>query len=261
MKQIQTIFILAIILLAGLNCSTTENPVGEEKESEAPQTSSTGILRGEVQSIEGVAVQVRLLKAGSVVAQTEVFGSYELAAIEAGAYTLQFSAKGYESKQVDVTVVAGQVVSLESVALEMLEMPVSHLRGHLINAGTGEPIAEVQLQLSDGAGKDYQGLTTGRGVFTFENLPVEQTFTLTIVHEGYENQEVTLQPIPVSTTFELDIELTPLLQAEPLEPGEGLRLGSDAPAFELPDGNGTLHALADYTGEKKVVLIFYRGGW
>ena len=46
-----------------------------------------------------------------------------------------------------------------------------------------------------------------------------------------------------------------------LDPGQGLSLGSQAPAFELPDGDGTLHALADYVGNKNVVLIFYRGGW
>ncbi len=51
-------------------------------------------------------------------------------------------------------------------------------------------------------------------------------------------------------------------QPEKLEPGEGLNIGSQAPDFELPDGNGALHALADYIGnDKKVVIVFYRGGW
>ncbi len=35
-----------------------------------------------------------------------------------------------------------------------------------------------------------------------------------------------------------------------------LEVGTKAPAFELPDQNGTMHSLKDYKG-KKVVLYFY----
>ena len=77
-----------------------------------------------------------------------------------------------------------------------LENPVSHLRGVLTNAATSEPIGEVNLQLTDKAGKVYEALTTATGVFTFENLPVEQALTLTIDHAGYEGKEVAVHPIP-----------------------------------------------------------------
>ena len=259
MKRIQVLLALSLLLFAGLNCGT-ENPV-EETVGTSTVEISTGTLRGEVQSIDGVLIQVRLLRDGQLLTQTETQATYELATIEAGNYTLQISAKGYETKEVNVTVTPGQVVSLDKVALEALETPVSHLRGVLTDKATGEPLGEVNLQLTDKAGKVYEALTTGAGVFTFENLPVEQDLTLTIAHAGYEETEVAVHPIPAAETLELQVQLTRLLEQEKLNPGQGLSLGSQGPAFELPDGNGKLNALADYVGNKNVVITFYRGGW
>ena len=259
MKQMQAFLAFALLLLVGLNCGT-ENPIEETVDTSAVET-LTGTLRGEVQSIDGVLVQVRLLRDGQLLAQTEIQATYELPSIEAGNYTLQISAKGYEAKEVNVTVTPGQVVSVDKVALEALETPVSHLRGVLTDKATGEPLGEVNLQLTDKAGKVFEALTTGAGVFTFENLPVEQALTLTIAHAGYQETEVAVHPIPAAETLELRVQLTRLKEPEKLNPGQGLSIGSQGPAFELPDGDGTLHALADSVGDKNVVLVFYRGGW
>ncbi len=253
-------FAFAWLLLAGLNCGT-ENPVEETGDTPEAETRLTGTLRGDVQSIEGVLIQVRLLRDGQLVTQTETQASYELDAVAAGNYTLQISAKGHETKEIEVIVIAGQVVSPDKVTLDVLETPVSHLRGVLTNEGTGEPLGGINLQLTDKAGKAYETLTTAAGVFSFENLSVQQPFTLTIAHAGYEDKEVTVGPIPAAETLELTVELVPLQEPEKLDPGQGLSLGTEAPDFELPDGNGKLHALADYNADKNVVLIFYRGGW
>lgn len=258
MKFIHTLALI-FLLLAGLNCGT-ENPLEETVDTAAVET-LTGTLRGEVQSIDGVLVQVRLLRDGQLLTQIEAQATYELPSIEAGTYTLQISAKGYETQEVNVTVTAGQVVSLDKVALVALETPVSHLRGVLTDKTTGEPLGEVNLQLTDKAGEVYEALTTGAGVFTFENLPVEQGFTLAIAHAGYEETEVPVHPIPAAETLELQVQLTRRAKPEKLNPGQGLSLESQAPVFELPDGDGKLHALADYVGNKNVVLVFYRGGW
>jgi hypothetical protein len=260
MKQTLTFLALALLLFVGLNCGT-ENPVEETVDTSAVGTDATGSFYGDVELIEGVTVYMRLLKGGQLVVQMEAQASYELDAVEAGNYTLQISAKGHETKEIDVTVIAGQVVLLDKVTLVVLETPVSHLSGVLTDAATGEPLGEVNLQLTDNAGKVYETLTTAGGVFTFENLPVQQPFTLTVDHTGYEGKEVSVDPIPASETLELPVELTPLLEPEKLKPGQGLSIGSQAPAFELPDGNNKLHTLADYTADKNVVLIFYRGGW
>ena len=253
-------FAFALLLFVGFGCGT-ESPISETADTPEVETNLTGTLRGDVQSIEGVLIQVRLLKDGQLVVQTEAQANYEIDAVEAGNYTLQISAKGYETKEIDVTVIAGQVVSLDKVALLALEAPVSHLRGVLTNEATDEPLGEVNLQLTDNAGKVYETLTTAAGVFSFENLPVEQPFTLTIAHTGYEGKEVAVPAIPTAETLELTVELVPRQEPERLDPGQGLSIGSEAPDFELPDSNGKLHAFADYVGDKNVVLIFYRGGW
>lgn len=259
MKQISALLAFALVLFA-FSCGT-ENPVEETVDTTLVETGATGMLRGDVQSIEGVSIQVRLLRNGQLVVQTEAQANYEIDALEAGNYTLQISAKGYETKEMDVTVIAGQVVSLDKVTLVALKTPVSHLRGVLTDEATSEPLDGVNLQLKDNAGKVYETLTTAAGVFSFENLPVQQPFTLTIAHAGYEGKEVAVNPIPASETSELTVELVPLQEPEKLDPGQGLRIRSQAPDFALPDGTGKLHTLADYNADKNVVLIFYRGGW
>ena len=253
-------FAFTLLLLTGLNCGT-ENPIEETGDTPEAETSLTGTLRGDVQSIEGVLIQVRLLRDGQLVAQMETQASYELDAVEVGNYTLQISAKGHETTEIDVTVIAGQVVALDKVTLVALETAVSHLRGTLTNDATGEPLGGINLQLTDDAGKVYETLTTVTGVFSFENLPVQQPFTLTIAHAGYEDKEIAVGPIPAAETLELTVELVPLQEPEKLDPGQGLSLGTQAPDFALPDSDGKLHALADYNADKSVVLIFYRGGW
>ena len=57
-------------------------------------------------------------------------------------------------------------------------------------------------------------------------------------------------------------ETEPLVQVpvtEELAAGEGLKVGIQAPAFSLLDADGDTYTLADYLGQK-VVLVFYRFG-
>ena len=255
MKQILTCCMLALVLLVGFNCGSTEDPIDKDE----VVVIKTGTLQGEVQSIDGVLFQVRLLKGGQLVAQTETDGSYKFSEIEEGLYTVQISAKEYETTNIDVTVVPLETVSLDKVTLQLSAEPVSHLRGVLTDIKTGNLLSEVLVHLTDEAGEQYEALTTQDGVFTFENLPVDKAFTLTVAHAGYEDYEVNVDPIAANKTFELDVELT----AEPVEldPGEGLSIGSQAPEFQLPDKDNKQHALADYIENNNVVVVFYRGGW
>ena len=281
MKRILILLAFTLLLFAGLNCGT-ENPIEETEDTIAVETTATGSFRGDVELIEGVTIYMRFLKAGQILAQVEFemhgvkttstnanihtstqqgIGRYHLKEAEPGDYIVQISAKGYQTKELNVTVIPDESISLDKVVLDVLETPVSHLRGVLTNEVTGQPLGGINLQLTDNAGNVYETLTTVEGVFSFENLPVQQPFTLTIAHAGYEGKEVAVRPIPASETVELTVELTPLAEPERLDPGQGLSIGTQAPDFELPDGNGKLHALADYKADKNVVLIFYRGGW
>ena len=46
---------------------------------------------------------------------------------------------------------------------------------------------------------------------------------------------------------------------EQLPLGEGLAIGATAPEFSLPDADGNMHSLLDYSGQK-LVIVFYRFG-
>ena len=95
--------------------------------------------------------------------------------------------------------------------------------------------------------------------------PVEETtedpVAETVDTASVDTEEVVVEPIPTDETLELPVELPTPPEPEKLDPGQGLSIGSQAPVFQLPDGNGKLHAFADYVADKNVVLIFYRGGW
>ena len=146
MKNILTLLILALFLLGALGCETTENLVNVTE-------TSTGTLQGEVESIDGVLVQVSLFKDEQLVTQTETEGSFELNQIEPGDYTLHISADGYQETKHQVTIVAGQTVSLDKITLGLLP-------GEGLSIGTKAPDFElpdsngVLYSLSDYIGQD-----------------------------------------------------------------------------------------------------------
>lgn len=41
----------------------------------------------------------------------------------------------------------------------------------------------------------------------------------------------------------------------------GLKVGDKAPEIALPNGDGNLVKLSDYTARSPVVVVFYRGFW
>lgn len=44
-------------------------------------------------------------------------------------------------------------------------------------------------------------------------------------------------------------------------PRAPLKVGDKAPEFSLPNGDGKIVTLAEYTERTAVVLVFYRGYW
>lgn len=58
---------------------------------------------------------------------------------------------------------------------------------------------------------------------------------------------------------------SPLAPPKPVAAPPGtavkLKLGDKAPDFALPNGDGKLVVLSDYTQRSPVVLVFYRGFW
>lgn len=55
--------------------------------------------------------------------------------------------------------------------------------------------------------------------------------------------------------------LAPAKTPAPTGPRTFLKLGDKAPDFALPNGDGKLVALSEYTQRSPVILVFYRGFW
>lgn len=154
---------LLILLFCIIGCDNSDNPVDDI-------ASTKGTLQVEVLNQQNVSFQVALYQGEEIVAQTDSNSSFEITDIEAGSYILRLTAAGYKEIERNVEILAGQVISIESVTLQ--------------------PTSQTEANL-----------------------------------------------------------------------GRGLNVGTRAPEFELPDGNGNLHSLSEYLDSgKDVVLVFYRFG-
>lgn len=258
MKRTLSIIALALLILIGLGCGSTEDPIDEPKEVQL----ESGKLQVQVESIEGVTIHVRLLKDGKLIAQTDSEADYDLGEIEQGEYTVEISAKGFETTELNVTIEAGETNILDKVTLSPLEIPVSHLNGQLTDEETGNSLSNVLIKLADASGEEYETLTSDDGTFAFENLPADQSFTLTINHTCYEMYDESVKTIDADKTLEIDIKLTSMIvENVNLDPGHGLVDCSQAPEFNLSDSNNQKRTLDEFIGDSKLVIVFYRGGW
>ena len=96
---------------------------------------------------------------------------------------------------------------------------------------------------------------------SFEITDIEAgSYILRLTAAGYKEIERNVE-ILAGQMISLDgVTLQPTSQTE-ANLGQGLNIGTRAPEFELPDGNGNLHSLSDYLDiGKDVVLVFYRFG-
>ena len=143
---------------------------------------------------------------------------------------------------------------------EEVEEDLPTVRGLVLDQVTKDPLIGISVKLTDEAGVVLEMPTANSGVFEFEGVAADQKLTVTIDIDEYEKQEFIVDPIPVGDTVKLQVELIPL-NPDQLPEGDGLVLGGQAPAFNLPDSDGKMIALADYAGDRKVVLVFDRGEW
>ena len=85
------------------------------------------------------------------------------------------------------------------------------------------------------------------GIFSLVNLSILLA-AIIFLYPACDDAQQTLQDI---VTTQDTVEQLPL--------GEGLAVGATAPEFALPDADGNVHSLSDYSGQK-LVVIFYRMG-
>ena len=209
-NKIQLLIALAAILTLCLGCGTDDESIVEPETPEEPGT-STGSLKGTVGKIDGVSVAIRVLQNGSAIASAtaDADGNYQIANIAPGTYTVEIAAKGYETVEQTVQISADKVASLDRATLKELAIPVAHIQG-VLSDQTGSPLNSVRVRLVDAAGNSREVLTTRRGAFEFENVPTDQRLTVIVDLEGFEKQEVSIDPIPAGQTVPLEVGVVAL---------------------------------------------------
>ena len=214
LNRIQLMMVLAAVLMLCLGCGSDDESIVEPDTSpvEADPVTATGSLKGAVERIEGVSVAIRILQNGNAVASTTVGadGNYQVDNIAPGTYTVEIAAKGYETVEQTVQISEDKVASLDRATLKELEIPVAHIQGILSDQKKGSPINKVRVRLVDAAGNAREVLTTQTGAFEFENVPTDQQLTVIVDLEGFEQQEISIDPIPAGETIPLEVALVAL---------------------------------------------------
>ncbi len=217
LNKIQLVMVLAAALMLCLGCGSDDESIVDPETPGEPDTSTgepdpvtvTGSLKGAVERIEGVAVAIRVLQNGNAIASTtaDADGNYQIDNIAPGTYTVEIAAKGYETVEQTVQISEDKAASLDRATLKVLEIPVAHIQGILSDQKNGNPLNKVRVRLVDAAGNSREVLTTQTGAFEFENVPTDQQLTVIVDLEGFEQQEVSIDPIPAGETVPLEVAL------------------------------------------------------
>ena len=117
-----------------LNPAVTEDSPIDDSLAAIP----IGSLEGQVGGVEGVQINIQILKNGEAIAsaKADAVGNYQIDNIEPGTYTVQITAKGHQAVELIGQVRADGVTSLDKVTLGALEIPVAHIRGLLLDLAT-----------------------------------------------------------------------------------------------------------------------------
>ena len=220
LTKIQLLMALVAALISCLGCGSDDESIVEPDTSmeldpsteEPGSVTATGSLKGTIEKIGGVSVAIRVLQNGNAVASTtaDANGNYQIDNIAPGTYTVKIVAKGYDAVEQTVQVGADGVISLDRVTLKALEIPVSYIQGTLFDQQRGSPLNKVRVRLVDAAGNSHEVLTTQTGAFEFENVPADQRLTVIVDLEGFEKQEIAVDPIPAGETIPLEVAVVTL---------------------------------------------------
>ena len=217
LNKIQLMMVLAAVLMLCLGCGSDDESIVDPETPGEPDTSTgepdpvtvTGSLKGAVERIEGVSVAIRVLQNGNAIVSTtaDADGNYQIDNIAPGTYTVEIAAKGYETVEQTVQISEDKAASLDRATLKVLEIPVAHIQGILSDQQKRSPLNKVRVRLVDAAGNSREVLTTQTGAFEFENVPIDQQLTVIVDLEGFEQQEISINPIPAGETVPLEVAL------------------------------------------------------
>ncbi len=128
-----------------------------------------------------------LVKELNVEVRTDDDGSYKIENIVPGAYTLIFTAPGYQSYSASIAVEDkpvvkdGYLTKAEEVEVQKVEVKLGSIAGIVYDKTTNAPISGVQITLKE---KGKVLTTDQSGAFRFDSLP-EGTYTVSFTAEGY----------------------------------------------------------------------------
>ena len=103
---------LGVMLIAWSGCGEGNNPTVTEN---TPTGDKSAVMNGKVAGVEGVPIHIQVLQNGEVIvsAKADADGNYQIDNIEPGTYTVQITAKGYETVERTGQVRADEVTSLD----------------------------------------------------------------------------------------------------------------------------------------------------
>ena len=170
-----------------------------------------------------------------------------------GSHTLSYNVMAEDTTSPDVT-----TSSLSDGAVDVDPATVFESG---ITITFSEPISSGSLKLLKngvdvGWTVSIDGNTITLTANTGQELSHETEYTISgTVRDSNGNEK------QVSITFTTESAPAPPSPPVTLDPGEGLSIGTAAPDFTLPDGNGNNYTLSDSIGSSNIVIVFFRGNW
>ena len=170
-----------------------------------------------------------------------------------GSHTLNYNVMGEDTTSPEVT-----TSSLSDSAIDVDPTTVFE---NGITVTFNEPISSGELMLlQSGVDVGWTASIDGNTITLTANAGQELSYDTTYEISGTV-RDSTGNETEVSITFTTESAPVPSPPPETLDPGEGLSIGTEAPDFTLPDGDGNMHTLSDSIGGNNVVIVFFRGNW
>jgi len=177
-----------------------ENPSDNVVLKDVLVQSSLGTITGRVTDLfTGDPIAGATVTVDAVASATSEAGYYWIPDVEPGTYMVAVSAAGYESSSETVTVLAGEITTLN---FELPPLPGT-VNGTVTNSLTGEPVAGATVTANG-----YSAITDSSGAYVIPDVPIG-TYTVTASAEKYVNQSKTAT-VTADTTTTLDFALVPL---------------------------------------------------
>lgn len=163
----------------------------------------TGDIRGVVKDYSGALVEnCRVtLSPGGMSDMTDADGIYSFESLQPGTYTLSFSKSGYVDMTEDVTLVAGEIKSVD-VALQDPSEVTGAISGVIKDFTSGALVSNCQVTLTPGGKSMTSSLS---GTYHFTDLQSGE-YSVSFKKAGYDDEKVSVM-VEIGETTSCDVLL------------------------------------------------------